>query len=77
MVPVLLHHMALSHYSLEEDGGRGREFMKPVVMLASYVTASKGHFGTFSLEEDGEGVGRTVGIASLVRELKKERVSGV
>ena len=41
MVPVLLHHMALSHYSLEEDGGRGREFMKPVVMLASYVTASK------------------------------------
>ena len=49
--------------------------MKPVVMLASYVTASKGHFGTFSLEEDGEGVCRTVGIASLVRE--KERVSGV
>ena len=25
----------------------GREFMKPIVMLASYVTGSKGHFGTF------------------------------
>ena len=52
---------------------RGREFMNPVVMLASYVTASN-CLGSYNLKWSPE-LAETVGIASLDREVK--RMSGV